>query len=259
MTAPTGTVPVEAWSDRLGPALASSSALSGPLIVLRETASTQDVARSQATPGTVVVAARQTAGRGRFGRAWADTGTDGVAMSIVVSVARLETLAPACALAACEAIEQVCPGVALRIKWPNDLLLGGRKLAGILIESIVGGDGHRVAVIGVGVNVSQGQFSGDLQNRATSLRMHGHTVDRLFIMAALITSFGRLEQWHEARIAAGFALRDALVGSAGRFGTPQGEVAGRVLGLDPLHGLRLETGTGEVFLPAATTTVLPTD
>ncbi|MEE9131785.1 MAG: hypothetical protein V3T84_17375, partial [Phycisphaerales bacterium] len=80
-----GTAPLEQWKERLDAVVASDGEVLGRAIVIRETASTQDAARRLgAQPGDVVVAWRQTAGRGRLGRRWADTREDGVALSIVL-------------------------------------------------------------------------------------------------------------------------------------------------------------------------------
>ncbi len=104
------------------------------VVIVPETTSTQDAARRlDAAPGTVVIAGRQTAGRGRLGRVWADTGDEGIAASFVCAVAAPERMAVACAVATARAAESVL-GRLVGIKWPNDIVAEGRKLAGILIE-----------------------------------------------------------------------------------------------------------------------------
>ncbi|HRQ74913.1 MAG TPA: hypothetical protein PK098_03240, partial [Phycisphaerales bacterium] len=125
------------WPDHLQSVL---DEINGPLrriIVLRETDSTQDAAkRFGAQPGDVVTAGRQTAGRGRLGRAWADTVDAGVAVTMVVdcrSLRATEQLATIGAIAAACAVEAVM-GARVGIKWPNDVVVDGRKLAGVLIE-----------------------------------------------------------------------------------------------------------------------------
>ncbi|MHC4102053.1 MAG: biotin--[acetyl-CoA-carboxylase] ligase, partial [Planctomycetota bacterium] len=141
-------VPIEQWSDRLQHVL---DALDGPLrrvTVLRETGSTQDAAkRMSAEPGDVVVAWRQTAGRGRLGRAWADTGEDGIAVTLVTDAGPPSWLAVASAVGAACAAEALLRR-AVGIKWPNDVVVDGRKLAGVLTEQ-AGGQ----ALIGIGLNV----------------------------------------------------------------------------------------------------------
>ncbi len=134
---------IEAWTDRLQAVLTDPAGPLRRVIVVRETDSTQDAARRLgAEPGDVVVAWRQTSGRGRLGRAWADTGHEGIAVTFVIDAAPPERLAPACAVGAARAAEGLLAlrGItgeargAVGIKWPNDVVAGGRKLAGVLVE-----------------------------------------------------------------------------------------------------------------------------
>lgn len=157
--------------------------------LLREAASAGD--------GALAWTESQTAGRGRLGRRWeAPRGS-----SILLSVLLLEPpdsslLARAAllgAVAACEAIETVTDCTP-SVRWPNDLVLDGRKLGGILAES--GSTGHQWAlVIGIGINCLQhrGHFSGPLAETATSLEcMTSHPVERPTVAAALVA---RLDAW----------------------------------------------------------------
>ena len=225
------------------------------MVVLRETASTQDHARG-CPPGTVVIAWRQTHGRGRRGRAWADTGADGLAISINVPPSMPDRLAGCAAVAACEAVEQSAleagGGIpAVRIKWPNDLWLEGRKLGGILIEQ----DDVR-ATVGIGINVSQRSFPESIARTATSLALAGFGVDRLDLACRLMQ---RIDAWmaaDPARMAHEYAARDALAGSRCSLSTPEGVVEGIVLRCDPLGGMRIRTSSGDRTLPAASTSVL---
>lgn len=247
-------MPIESWPDRLEAAVAACAALSG-VVVLRETASTQDHARG-CPPGTVVIAWRQTQGRGRLGRAWADTGTDGLAISVNLAPSLQDRIAGCAAVAACEAVEQSAlesgGGIpAVRIKWPNDLWLDGRKLGGILIEQ----DGVR-ATVGIGINVAQRSFPESIARTATSLAMHGFGMDRIDLACHLVQ---RLDAWIAAdpeRMAREYSARDALAGSRCSLSTPEGVVEGVVLRCDPLEGMRIRTSSGDRTLPAASTSVL---
>lgn len=247
-------VPIESWPDRLEAAVAACAALS-TVVVLRETASTQDHARG-CPPGTVVIAWRQTRGRGRLGRAWADTGTDGLAISINLPPALSDRLAGCAAVAACEAVEQSAleagGGIpSVRIKWPNDLWIDRRKLGGILIEQ----DGVR-ATVGIGINVSQRSFPESIAGTATSLAMHGFGVDRIDLACHLVR---RLDSWIASdteRLTQEYASRDALAGSRCSLATPDGVVEGTVLRCDPIEGMRIRTSSGDRTLPAASTSLL---
>lgn len=247
-------VPIERWPDRLEAAVAQCATLD-TVVVLRETASTQDHARG-CPPGTVVIAWRQTRGRGRLGRSWADTGADGLAISINLPPSVADRLAGCAAVAACEAVEQAAlesgGGIpAVRIKWPNDLWIEGRKLGGILIEQ----DAVR-ATVGIGINVLQRSFAEAISRTATSLSMHGFTVDRVDLACHLLQ---RIDAWVKAdseRMAEEYAARDALSGSRCSLATPEGVVEGTVLRCDPLSGMRIRTSAGDRTLPAASTSVL---
>jgi BirA family biotin operon repressor/biotin-[acetyl-CoA-carboxylase] ligase len=140
----------------------------------RQVGSTNTVARELAEAGaphgTVVTADEQTAGRGRQGRAWtAAPGTALLYSAIVSPLGERHPLLPlAVPLAVCEVAERLRPGIECKVKWPNDVHLEGRKLAGILIEAR---PQDQWAVVGVGMNLTipQDEFPEELRERATSL------------------------------------------------------------------------------------------
>lgn len=141
-----------------------------------------ELAEQGAHQWTTLVAGRQEAGRGRLGRSWVTPPDSSLLISVLVrppvpiSDAALITLgAGACMARACLA---GC-GVDVRCKWPNDLVSGGRKLGGILVESTVRGDRLEYAVIGTGVNVAQSSadFPHDLRESATSIALQGGRPD----------------------------------------------------------------------------------
>ncbi len=130
----------------------------------------RELAGAGAPGGTVVTAAEQTAGRGRQGRSWtAPAGSALLYSAIVRPLERRHALLPlAAAVATCEAAERLEGGVECRIKWPNDIWVAERKLAGILIEAR---PQEGWAVIGVGLNltIAPGEFPPELRETATSL------------------------------------------------------------------------------------------
>jgi BirA family biotin operon repressor/biotin-[acetyl-CoA-carboxylase] ligase len=159
----------------------SASALGGPLVHIDVVGSTNDRARELAAAGaphgTVVVAEEQTAGRGRQGRRWLAPRGRALTFSVVIEVGRPEQLDAgdaallpvAAGVAVAEACEAVAP-VRCRLKWPNDVWIGDRKLAGILIEAR---PGEGWAVIGIGINVDTDahELGPELREAATSLRI----------------------------------------------------------------------------------------
>lgn len=168
------------------------------LVRLGRVDSTQTVAFALAADGaadrTVVVAQAQTAGRGRRGRLWLDEPGASLLTSIILrprlEPARLPTLSLAAGVAVVEALERVT-GLKPRLKWPNDVLVDGRKLAGILLESRIGPS--PLVVLGIGVNLAQRVFPADLAERATSVRLaSGRRVDADTLLTALLES---LDAW----------------------------------------------------------------
>jgi BirA family transcriptional regulator, biotin operon repressor / biotin---[acetyl-CoA-carboxylase] ligase len=161
------------------------------------TASTQRLLRDDDPEGAVAVAEEQTEGRGRLGRTWHAPARTSVLLSVLlrppVEAPRLPELTLVAGGAVAEAIADVT-GVDPAIKFPNDVLIDGRKVAGILAESSEG----RV-VLGVGVNVNQtpDELPGDAQMEAASLRIAtGNEVDRAALLAAILLRLERAyDRW----------------------------------------------------------------
>jgi BirA family transcriptional regulator, biotin operon repressor / biotin---[acetyl-CoA-carboxylase] ligase len=162
-----------------------------------ETGSTNDAARQlaeqDAPEGTLVLAEEQTQGRGRLGRSWLSERGAGIYASILLRPALkprdAAVLTLVAAVAGSEAIEQAC-GLRADIKWPNDLLLSGRKCCGILSEMQAGGDDIRYVIVGIGINVNHSVFPEELGQRATSLRIEGKRPhSRVAVLCEFLRSF----------------------------------------------------------------------
>jgi len=140
----------------------------------RRVGSTNTVARELAAAGaphgTVVTAAEQTAGRGRQGRTWTAPPNSALLYSAVLRPLepRHSVLPLAVALAVCETAERLRPDIDCKVKWPNDVHLEGRKLAGILIEARPQ-DGWAVVGVGLNLSIAPDKFPPELRDRATSL------------------------------------------------------------------------------------------
>jgi BirA family transcriptional regulator, biotin operon repressor / biotin---[acetyl-CoA-carboxylase] ligase len=152
-----------------------------------------DQARSGAPDGVVAVADHQTAGRGRLGRSWVAPPRSALLASVLLrpddlAVDRAHLLTAAVALAAAEACEQLS-GVRPSIKWPNDLLVGDRKLAGILAEVELGaGPSLKAVVVGIGLNVAwSGQAPPEVAGLAVALdEVSGRVVDRDALLVEML-------------------------------------------------------------------------
>jgi BirA family biotin operon repressor/biotin-[acetyl-CoA-carboxylase] ligase len=238
------TAPIEAWPDRLDAACRGLGMLHRAVVV-RETGSTQDLARGRAA-GDVVVAWRQTTGRGRDGRTWADTGLDGVAVTAVAAV-QGPWIALAAGVAAAEAIERVAPSITVGLKWPNDLMIAGRKVGGVLIEH----DGD-ASLIGIGINVGQPGFAGELSSRATSLAVAGVQVDRIAMLEVVLPALDRQLGSGEAAAIEAFCRRDMLRGRVVRIRAADGPVEGVVESIDPLVSITVRTARGVREIDAST-------
>lgn len=131
-----------------------------------------EAARAGAPHGSVYFADEQLAGRGRDGHSWHSAAGQGLYVSVLLRPAipavRLPLLPLAAGLAAAEAI-RATTGLAIDLRWPNDLLLGPRKVGGILVEGKIESTGVAFAVVGIGINVHQRAFAADLATPATSL------------------------------------------------------------------------------------------
>jgi BirA family biotin operon repressor/biotin-[acetyl-CoA-carboxylase] ligase len=207
----------------------------------------RELALAGAPDGTIVTAGEQSAGRGRQGRTWtAPAGRALLLSAIVRDLSKRDALLP---LAVPVAVAEACDAfVASRcdIKWPNDIWVGRRKLAGILLE---GRPQEGWAVLGVGLNVGTqaGEFPHDLRDTATSLAIEGRSdpgVDA--VLAAVLES---LDDWlgRPARdILTAWRERDALAGAQVRWNGGQGTAAG----LDDSGALLVETDSGRVALDA---------
>lgn len=155
------------------------------------------LARAGAPHGTLVLADRQTAGRGRFGRPWESPPGLGLWMSWILRPGR--PLAEAFAVNAVMALAvldtaQLATGRRAALRWPNDVVVGGRKLCGLLAESAAAGERLEVLVAGVGLNVNQqpADFPADLAGEATSLaQMAGRPLDRALVLALFVEALDR--------------------------------------------------------------------
>ena len=155
----------------------------------------QAAARSAAPHGSVYFADEQLAGRGRGGHDWHSPAGDGLYVSMLlrpaIPAARLPLLPLAAGLAAAEAIRAVA-GSVVDLRWPNDLLIGPKKVGGILVESKIEGQMADFAVVGIGINVHQRSFDAGLSTRPTSLDVEsGRKVSRQSLLVALLKSLER--------------------------------------------------------------------
>jgi BirA family transcriptional regulator, biotin operon repressor / biotin---[acetyl-CoA-carboxylase] ligase len=212
------------------------SALGTPRLHLRETTSTNDRARALAGAGaphgTLVTAAAQTAGRGRQGRTWSAPAGRALLMSVVLRDPR-RLLPLAAGVAVAEAV-----GPDARIKWPNDVQVGGRKLAGILAE---GRPYEGWAVLGVGLNVAvrSTDLPAELRDTAATLGLEPGDVEP--VLARVLAALDRALALDDEALLDAWRARDALLGREIAWANGRG----RAVGVDSDGRLVVELAGGE--------------
>ncbi len=255
------------WKDYLQHTLPKQSRRS--VEVYQTTASTQDRVKAQANQSVVIFADEQTAGRGRLGRQWLAPKGVGLLFSMTHKLPRdrpdsIDRVSFLTAVALAQAIERITGHGPVQIRWPNDIYVNQRKLAGILVETVQPrGAANATAVIGIGINVGLtrdhlAEMPAELRSRVTSFAMLGWPIDRLHIAEKVIAQIDRnlhspdvsslVDEWRSRNLHREQTLKLKSNGQT---------ISGTVIDLDPDHGLIVRRDTGEiVHLPAATTSVL---
>jgi len=226
------------------------------ILVYKSTSSTNDVAveyaRNKQNDGLVVFAEEQTAGRGRAGNKWLSGKTDSILCSIVLVENKInaELLSLTYAVAVAEAIDR--PGRSqAEIKWPNDVMLNGKKVAGILLESKMDNNVNTY-IVGIGINCHQKKesFTNGLRQIATSIDAESRLVsDRILLARRMLVTLDHwlevaadnaeniIDRWRELSIQLGH--RVTLIFNGKKF-------TGHCIGIDPEKGLILRLDTGGI-------------
>ena len=207
----------------------------------------KELAAAGAPHGTLVTADEQTAGRGRQGRAWVAPARSAVLMSLVLR--ELDERFPLVPLVAAVAVAEACESLApvrCAIKWPNDVWIGDRKLAGVLVE---GRPQEGWGVLGIGLNVTtaEDEFPEELRATATSLRIEvGEPRPRERVLAELLQALDRRLSDSAKAVLEAWRARDALLGRTVSWQGGEGTAAG----IDDEGALLVETADGRVALDA---------
>jgi len=229
-------------------------------VCFRETASTNQVAfklaEEGAEEGTVVVAEAQHSGKGRLGRHWQSPAGVNLYCSIIIRPPILPFNAPQLtfltAVAVARAIEQSTT-LKPRIKWPNDVLVNGRKVAGLLNEMSAETEGVNFVVLGIGVNINmrREQFPADLRHPATSFFLEGgKEVGRAMFVRALLTALDGLYDLYlnggYAAIREEWLVRCNVTGKKVSVSFHDRTMTGVVMGVDDIGALLLELPDGRI-------------
>ena len=213
-----------------------------------------ELARSGGPEGTIVIADAQTGGKGRLGRVWVSPPGVNLYLSLVLrpslQISSYPQLSLVAAIAVAEAITHVTH-LEPSIKWPNDVLISGKKVCGILTEMQTKGPSRASVVVGIGVNINgdSDSFPLEIRKRATSLKlMKGVPVDRGLFTAGVLT---QLEKLYLVWLKSGFAPLQRMwcryagkfLGRTVRVSGPEGIISGIAVGIDEEGALLLE-GSG---------------
>ena len=212
-------------------------------------------AAAGASEGSVFLAEQQTAGRGRGNNQWHSAESAGIYCSVILRPAlppsEVLVLSLAAGLAVRAAVQEIDSGVVADLKWPNDLLIEGKKFCGILTEMNAEATRVRHIVIGIGINVNQAEFPAELQQTATSLRAAtGRRWSRVDLCAALLKSLDREYQSLIANpdahddILRRFEMQSSMVRGKPVRVEESGGFEGVTEGLDPRGFLRVRNGDG---------------
>ena len=285
MTAPDP--PLDEWADRLEASIARRSGVIRRVTVVADTDSTQSAAARLADrqPGLMLIAGRQRAGRGRLGRAWADTAEQGLAVTFAIDGLMFDdgVLSLAAGVAACRTVEDAvfyrvshptgplehaliytqAMLLAIRqpspvgLRWPNDVVerhkQGGRKVAGVLIERI-----GPLPLVGIGINVAQTlrDWPDELIDKAVSLNQLDSHFSRLDAAQRLLPRFEHALAMSPKRLAIAWRRRNVLHGTRHTFEYDGKRFTGRILTIAPTSCIVLSTPQGVVNLPALGTTLI---
>jgi len=224
------------------------------IVYFKETDSTNRQARMLAKEGaphgTLVIADTQSAGRGRRGRGWISPAGEGVFMSLIVrpneQPSQVAKMSLTLALAVGRAIEQVT-GLDARIKWPNDIVIDGRKVCGLLLEMDATAEKVESIVAGVGINVHQTQFDEEIAHTASSLDLlAGKRVSRSAIVRAFLAEFERAMALADEAMMDAYRARSATIGQTVQVIGLNGTYTGTAKGITQSGTLLVELETGEV-------------
>jgi BirA family transcriptional regulator, biotin operon repressor / biotin---[acetyl-CoA-carboxylase] ligase len=236
------------------------------VIRLAETTSTNDEAKRGAKEGakhlTVWSADAQTSGRGRQGRAWSSPRGENLLFSVLLRIAcpppRVPLIALVAGLAVRDAVAKSLPARAesVNVKWPNDVLVGDKKIAGILVESSIQGTKVDHVVVGIGVNVHTRNFPDELSSVATSISLEGGECDRDALLEAIVEN---LDHDVEHVVHRGLGLVHARLERADYLRGRELDIGGKAEGIDDdgrllvrkPDGVLVRLSSGEVRVRAA--------
>ncbi|MCJ8011051.1 biotin--[acetyl-CoA-carboxylase] ligase [Paenibacillus sp. KQZ6P-2] len=237
-----------------------TSAIGRKVKMIESTVSTQEEARmlaeEGAPEGTLVIAEEQTGGKGRMGRKWYSPKGKGIWMSLVLRPEQPMHYMPQLTLltgvAVCRAVRKVS-SVEAGLKWPNDLLVNGRKICGILLESAAEDEYVRycIAGIGISVNLDPEDYPEELAGVATSLKIEsGEQVERATLIASVLEEFenlyGLYQQEGFGPIASLWEALSVTLGKPVTVNTARGLVEGTAAKLDQTGALLMDIGDGQL-------------
>jgi len=214
--------------------------------------------------GTLIIADEQTAGKGRQGRQWQSQKGKNLLFTVATRPLflhdKVRVLPFAAALATADGIEQESKS-AVQCKWPNDLLIDGKKVAGMLIETTTQNNAVMDVIIGIGINVNQTEFGDDIKEKATSLKLHAQQdVDRVRLLSAVLEEleyrFDQLRNFSPQMILDEWKQRTTMLGSEITLIEHRASIKAKAMDVAPngaliieeINGTRREVFAGDVTI-----------
>jgi len=244
------------YSDEISSGL-STKILGRPIIYLEQTTSTMgaamDLAVNGSAEGTMVIAETQTKGKGRLGRSWVSPKGQGLYFSLIfcpkLSVGEVSLMTLMSAVAVCQTVREMTP-LEAKIKWPNDILVRGRKLSGILMELNADMDGVKFVILGIGLNINTPLKS--LPAHAASLKSETRKIySRVAVLQALLKN---LETWYHVfqhqgskSVLQQWRQWSDTLGRHVRLEDQQGVLEGMAVDVDESGRLLLEDKSGRIL------------
>jgi BirA family biotin operon repressor/biotin-[acetyl-CoA-carboxylase] ligase len=239
------------------------------IISFKSIKSTMDYAKSLAErdepEGTVVIADYQSKGRGRFGRVWMSEPGKNILMSIIIRpsipLEKFGLISFLSAVSVAEAIEKIA-NVKVNTKWPNDLLINGRKVSGILMEASITADKGDFVILGIGVNVNQEEFPKEIKNYATSLLIEtGKYYDRVVLLQEILRSlesnYLKINQTHDfTEIMKKWKEKCSMLGKEITLIHAGKTINGTAVDVDSKGFLRLKVGESTISLSSGEVTIV---
>ncbi len=224
----------------------------------------KSIAEQETGEGTLIIAEKQTSGKGRLGRTWESEYGKNLTFSLIlkpkISTEQIGILSILAGVGVTEAVRNVTE-LDAQCKWPNDVLIQQKKICGILSESVLTNNAPLSVIVGIGVNVNQSDFPEELQSKASSLYLLSHTLFDRFKMLTVILErleyhYIRLQNGHTEDILRRWKELSTMIGTMVNVQQGVSSIYGRVTGIAPNGSLLLDHNGKEIQILSGDVSIL---